>query len=252
MQVLTLEQHFEEAKNRAKSSPGDLGARSALWQIFAARGEFERARKQLDMMSQIDSSWLIEVQACHGLLLAEEKRQDIFKGLQTPVCLGEPPAWYASLVAALPLLVQGSQDAAIALLKEAQLSASACPGFINESAFEWVCDGDARLGPCLEIIVQGRYFWAPWQSIRSLETRPPTEIRDHLWQPAMVQITEEGPIEAFIPVRYPDPHDEAQSISRTTEWKSLGDDFFIGFGQKCLITDSQQVGYLDVRQLRFN
>lgn len=252
MHAYTLDQLFEEAKLRAKSSPSDIGARSALWQIFAARGEFDRARKQLDLISQLDSSWLIEVQACHGLIEAEERRLAIFRGVHAPVCLGEPPSWFASLATAVRLLAQGDKETAIRLLQDVRQLTKAQPGSVNEQPFEWLCDGDARMGPCLEVIIQGRYYWAPWQGIRSLETRPPTEVRDRLWQPAMIEVTEEGPIEAFIPVRYPDPRDDSQSMSRSTDWVALDDDLFIGLGQKCLITDVDQVGYLDVRQLRFS
>lgn len=252
MQAYTLDQLFEDAKTRAKNSPTDIGARSALWQIFAARGEFDRARKQLDLISQLDSSWLIEIQACHGLIEAEERRLAIFQGTHTPVCLGEPPAWFASLAAAIPLLVQGDNENATRLLQDVRHKTVARAGSVNEQPFEWLCDGDARMSSCLEVIIQGRYYWAPWEGILSLETRPPTEVRDRLWQPAMIQVTEEGPIEAFIPVRYPDPHDDSQSMSRSTDWISLDDECFIGLGQKCLITDVGQVGYLDVRQLRFS
>ena len=246
-----LEQLFQDAKARAKSAPSDLAARSTLWQVFAARGEFDRARKQLDVMSDLDSSWLIEVQACHGLIAAEEQRTAVFGGKEPPVCLGMPPGWFVKLVAALPLLAQGGKGDALSLLREVRDMNEAVPGSLNGEAFAWACDGDARVGPCLEVIVQGKYLWVPWNAVLKLETRPPTEIRDHLWQPASLQVTEEGPIEAFIPVRYPSPANESQAMSRSTEWVPLDDEFFIGFGQKCLTTDSVEAGYLDIRSLAF-
>lgn len=251
MQPLTLEQLFQDARAKAQAAPGDIRVRSALWQIFAARGEYDRARKQLDLMQQLDSSWTLEVQACHGLIEAEEGRSAVFRGQSIPTCLGEPPPWFAKLVAALPYVASGETTAAATLLREVQVEVQARAGQLNHVPFEWLCDGDARLGPCLELIIQGKYFWAPWQAIRSLVTRPPTEIRDRLWQPAMVEITEEGPIEVFVPVRYPEPSDDSQSMSRSTDWQVLSDDLYIGLGQKCLLTDQGEFGYLDVRDLRF-
>jgi type VI secretion system protein ImpE len=246
-----LEQLFQDAKSLARSSPGDLSARSTLWQVFAARGEFDRARKQLDIISDLDSSWLIEVQACHGLIAAEEQHLAVFGGTLAPVCLGEPPPWFVKVVAALPLLAQGSSEDALSLLREVRDMNEALPGVLNGQPFEWACDGDARVGPCLEVIVQGRYLWVPWSAVQMLDTRPPTEIRDHLWQPAMLQVTEEGPIEAFIPVRYTAPANESQAMSRSTDWAPLDDEMFMGFGQKCLVTDSLEAGYLDIRSLTF-
>ena len=246
-----LEQIFQDAKARAKSSPIDLVARSTLWQVFAARGEFDRARKQLDMMSDLDSSWLIEVQACQGLIAAEEQRAAVFGGIQPPVCLGEPPPWFVKVVAALPLLAQGNSEDALSLLREVRDMTEALPGLLNGEAFEWACDGDARVSPCLEVIVQGRYLWVPWSAVRMLEMKPPTEVRDHLWQPAQIQVTEEGPIEAFVPVRYPLPANESQAMSRSTDWTRLDDEFFAGLGQKCVVTERAEIGYLDIRSLSF-
>lgn len=248
MQPQTLDALFEQAKTRAKGAPEDLAARSALWQIFAARGEFDRARKQLEMIPKLDGTWMVEVQACHGLLDAEVKRQEVFAGKEPPACLGEPPAWFAQLAAALRCIGEGRTEAALPLLADAWNSGEPCPGTINGEAFEWVRDGDARIGRCLEIIVQGRYFWVPWESVRTLEMRPPTEIRDRLWQPSMLQVTDEGAIEAFIPVRYPAPRNDDETLARRTEWVELGDDLFMGYGQKCLVTDTEPVGYLDVRE----
>jgi type VI secretion system protein ImpE len=251
MQPYTLEQLYEEAKSRVKTSPSDIGARSALWQIFAARGEFDRARKQLDLIAQLDSTWLLEVQSCHKLLEAEERRSAVFMGLQPPECLGLAPVWFESLAAVLPLLAHGNTDSALALLHESRLSTNAKSGYINDQPFDWLCDGDARLGPCLEVFAQGRYFWVPWESVQSLQTRPPSEVRDRLWQHAMLQLIQGDPAEVFIPVRYPNPANDSQAMSRTTDWVSLNDDYFIGFGQKCLMTDKEQIGYLDVRKLKF-
>jgi type VI secretion system protein ImpE len=249
MQQQTLDQLFDEAKARVKGAPEDLAARSALWQIFAARGEIERARKQLELIPKLDSTWLIEVQACQGLLDAEEKRQAVFAGREAPACLGEPPSWFGALAAALQHLGRGETAAALPLLAQVWNSGEACPGSINGQPFEWVRDGDARIGPCLELVVQGRYLWAPWERVMKLEMKPPTEVRDRLWQPAMVQISEEGPIEVFVPVRYPAPRDDAESMGRRTDWVAIGEELYLGYGQKCLVTDGEPVGYLDVREL---
>lgn len=249
MQAQTLDVLFEDAKNRAKSAPDDLPARSALWQIFAARGEFDRARKQLELIPKLDGTWTVEAQACERLLDAELKRQAVFAGKEPPACLGQPPEWFAQLAAALKLLGEGKRGAALPLLTEVWNSGEACPGTINGDAFEWVRDGDARIGRCLEVIIQGRYFWVPWESVMRLETEPPTEIRDRLWQRATIQLTEEGGIEAFLPVRYPDPRNEDETMARRTEWEEIGEDLFVGHGQKCLVTDTDPVGLLDVREL---
>ena len=93
----SLAEIFAGAQARAKAAPGDLAARSTLWQVFAARGELERSRTQLDMMLRLDPSWAMEVQGCHSLLDAELRRNAVFAGLDAPTCLGHPPQWFALL-----------------------------------------------------------------------------------------------------------------------------------------------------------
>lgn len=248
----TLDEMYEEARDRAKAMPDDLPARSALWQILAARGEIDRARRQLDFLPRLDGGWTMEAQACHALLDVEDERVAVLAGKQTPTCLGAPPEWFGELAAALQALGQSGSAAAAPLLAESWNSGEPRSGVLNGAPFEWIRDGDARLGPCLEVIIQGKYYWAPWDRIMQLRMKPPTEIRDRLWQPATLQVSAEGPIEVFIPTRYPGPRDEAEMMSRHTVWEPIGDELFLGFGQKCLLTQDDAVGMLDVRELSFD
>ena len=247
---MSLTPLFEDAKRRVQASPADVGARSALWQIFALRGEYERARTQLDALVSFDSSWAMEAEACQGLLQAEVQRERVLAGEVAPVCLGEPPAWFDTLVAGLATWRSAPQQAA-GLLLQAQMESSARAGTVNGQSFEWLCDGDARLGPCVEVMSKGKYFWLPWSSVRSIVIRPPTELRDRMWAHALVEIGDEGSIELFLPARYPGPEDDEQRMSRMTQWREIGENAYVGLGQKTLVTDQGETGFLDVRELKF-
>lgn len=248
---MSLTPLFEDAKRRVQAMPHDSGARSALWQIFALRGEHDRARMQLDALVSFDSSWAIEAEACQGLLLAEAHRQRVLFGEAAPVCLGQTPVWFDTLAAGLTLFPSVPQQAA-RLLWQAQMESPARAGMVNGQPFEWLCDGDARLGPCLEVMSKGKYFWLPWSSVRSIVIRPPTELRDRLWAHALVEIGEEGSIELFLPARYPQPEDDDQSMSRVTLWREIGESAYLGLGQKTLMTDRGEIGFLDIRELKFD
>ena len=245
----SLAQMFAAAQARAKAAPGDLLARSSLWQIFAARGEYARARTQLDMMLKLDASWALEVQGCHALLDAEELRNSVFNGTAAPVFLGEPPEWFGPMAAALPLLASGQRDAASSLLTSALEMAPSHSGALNGIRFEWICDGDARLGPCLEVIAQGRYIWVDFKSIRRLIAEPPKELRDLIWLSAKLEIDDSGALDVFLPVRYPRPDSDEHMLARQTDWEQLLGETYLGHGQKCLSTDADMVGLLDLREL---
>ena len=246
----SLTQIFTEAQSRAKAAPTDLSARSTLWQVFAARGELDRARSQLDMMLRIDASWGLEVQGCHSLLDAERQREDVFAGRQTPTCLGQPPQWFGALVSALPMLAQDRKDAAAEVLSKALSQAEPVGGTLNGVPFDWICDGDARLGPCLEVIAQGRYVWIEFAKVRSLTCQPPRELRDLVWLAGKLEIDDSGALDVFLPARYPAAASDEHRMARRTDWEELGGELFIGQGQKCLSTSADLTGLLDLRELR--
>jgi hypothetical protein len=145
MTQISLDRLFDDAKARVQVAPNDFLARSLLWQVFACRGEFDRARKQLDVMLGLDSSWAIEVQACHGLIDSELQRAEVFAGMRSPTCFGPPPAWFGALVAAVGHVAQGQVAAASTLLDEVAEAVPEVPGSINGQTFTWICDGDARV-----------------------------------------------------------------------------------------------------------
>lgn len=245
----SLAEIFADAQSRVKAAPSDLAARSTLWQVFAARGERDRSRKQLDMLLSLDSTWAMEVQGCHSLLDAEGLRDEVFAGREPPVCLGQPPQWFAALAAALPLLAQGHVDAAVALWSQVREQAEPRSGSVNGVAFEWICDGDARLGPCIEVIAMGRYVWVPFASLRGLKCEPPRELRDLIWLPAKLEVDDSGALDVFVPARYPGAVSDEHRLAQRTDWDQLSGDMYLGQGQKCLSTDVDLTGLLDLRDL---
>lgn len=249
---MDLNHLFEEAKQRVREKPSDIQARSALWQVMAARGEFDRAAKQLDAMVSLDSSWAMEAVSCQALLRAEMNRQEVLLGRIPPVCLGSSPAWFADMCLGLELLQSPPRiSQALELLTRAQQANDTRSGTLNGQPFTWLCDGDVRFGPCLELIVQGRYFFVPWSRITRLQSRPPTEIRDRLWLHCYVEFGDEGSIEAFLPACYSGSSSDMHRLGQITEWTEVGAGSFIGIGQKVLMTDIGDFGLLDIRELTF-
>jgi hypothetical protein len=50
-------------------------------------------------------------------------------------------------------------------------------------------DGDARLGPVCETIVNGRYFWLPFNAIAEIRFQAPASVTDLVWRHALVRLT---------------------------------------------------------------
>ena len=143
---------------------------------------------------------------------------------------------------------------AVAAVAQAE-RAGTVSGEIDGQPFEWLADADPRFGPCLEIIVNGGYSWVPFSRIRQLSFDEPTDLRDKVWTPVQVTWTNGGEAVGFVPCRYPGSEraqDSELVLARKTEWIELGEDSFVGSGQRMLATDAGEYPLLDIRTITFH
>ena len=74
-------------------------------------------------------------------------------------------------------------------------------GAIDGHKFEWIADADSRLGPIIEVIINGRYTWVPFNNVSKIEVEKPVDLRDLVWLPANFTWTNGGQLVALIPTR---------------------------------------------------
>jgi type VI secretion system protein ImpE len=187
-------------------------------------------------------------------LHCEALRAAVFEGDRDPLLLGEPAEWVALLLEALRLAARGRPQESQGLRERAFESAPASPGRIDGEPFDWIADGDGRLGPILEAIVNGRYYWVPFSQIRSLSLEEPTDLRDLVWAPGRLELINGGETVALIPARYPGSESSADPrlrLARLTEWVDRGGGLFAGLGQRMLVTDSGEYPLLSTRLVGF-
>ncbi len=250
-----LERAKGELQDLVRKEPANTRHRVFLFQLLAVMGEWERALTQLNVLGDMDAGMLPMVHLYGQALRCEVLRAEIFAGTKTPVILGEPEPWMAALAEALRLFAEGRVDQAQALRDQSFDDAPAVPGIIDDQPFQWLADGDARLGPVLEVIINGRYYWAPFQRIRELQLEKPSDLRDFVWAPARFMWANGGDAVGLIPTRYPGSElHEASSVrlARRTEWFDRGGDCMCGIGQRMLTTDQGEHPILDIRQVRLD
>lgn len=247
-----LAQALEELQKRVKANPADAKERLFLFQLLATLGQWERAANQLQLAADMDASLLILAQVYRQALAAEVLRARIFAGEALPSFMGEPQPWAALLLESLKLSCTGRHEDAAELRNQALSQAPASKGTLNGEAFEWLADADSRFGPCLEAIVEGRYVWLPFENIRSLTLEPPTDLRDAVWQQAILTLSNGGQMPSLIPTRYPgsESHqDDAIRLSRRTEWLEPAPGAYAGAGQRMLATDVNEYPLLEIREI---
>ena len=180
-------------------------------------------------------------------------RGEVFAGKRTPQILGEPPPWMGLMVESLEKLAQrpcrrgGGPARARRWSRRRQR-----PGTIDGKAFEWIADADSRLGPVCEAIIDGKYYWVPFERIVSIKVEAPTDLRDFVWVGAHFKLTTDAVQVALIPARYPGTEaadKEALRLARMTTWTEAGPDTFVGLGQRMWATDVGEFALLDTREI---
>ncbi len=206
-----------------RANPADTKRRTFLFELLCFAGEFDRADKQLDVLSGGGRDAGIGTLLYRAAIAAERTRTEMFRERRFPG--GEVPA--------------------------------ASGGVVNGQPFLTFSDLDPRIGSRLEIYAAGNYMWIPAQHVTSLEIPPPKRLRDLLWTPAVVQTSEAFKVrdlgEVLVPVLAPlsfEHPDDQVRLGRSTVFDDVNGEQ-VPFGQKLFVIDGEEVPLLEVRRIEF-
>jgi type VI secretion system protein ImpE len=245
---------LKQLQEQVKKNPANASYRTFLFQLLAVLGQWQRALTQLNVAGEMDAANLAMMQAYREVIACEVFRKSVFSGVKSPLIFGDPQPWIALLLEALKLSSQQEYEKSAQVRAEAFDQAPTIAGSINGVEFDWIADADSRIGPVLEVIINGQYYWVPFDRISVIHLEEPTDLRDLVWMPAHFMWTNQGEAYGFIPARYPgseDNEDNLIKLGRKTEWQSLSDEFFVGQGQKILTTNIDDYSLLDIREIKF-
>ena len=218
-----LDDAIEALSGELRSNPTDTQRRTFLFELLCFAGNYDRAAKQLDILSQGGQQAAMGTLLYQSALHAERMRQTMFAESTLP--LVPPPS-------------------------------SSVGGTINGKPFRTITDGDPRVGPRLELFAAGQYTLMPIEHIESVRMQAPKRLRDLLWAPALVKTApsfkgmELG--EVMIPVMAPgswQDEDDAIRLGRSTAWIALEDGREAPIGQRVLRVDDEEVPLLEIRDL---
>jgi type VI secretion system protein ImpE len=239
-------------QTEVKDNPSDPKLRIFLFQLLAVTAQWDRALNQLNVLNDLDVASLPMVHAYREALQCEVFREEVFKGRRSPLIFGDPEPWIARMVEALRVEAEGRCEEASRLREGALESAEPSDGTIDGKDFRWIADADPRLGPLLEVVINGRYYWVPFRRICCIRMEPPEDLRDLVWTPAQITWANGGEAVGLIPSRYPgaEAHNDSQILlARKTDWDSPSPDAYFGQGQRLLVTDLDEYPLLDTREI---
>ncbi len=248
-------QALKALQDDIRAKPADAKKRIFLFQLLCVLGQWDRALNQLNVSAELDPMALAMAQTYREAIKCETLREQVFAGRKVPMLFGEPEPWMALLIEALLREGQGEAAQARALRDQAFEQAPTSAGTLGDQPFEWMADADMRLGPVLEVIINGNYYWVPFSRLAKLEIEAPEDLRDAVWMPVHLQFVNGGETVGLVPTRYPGSHksdDGLLALARKTAWDEPLEGFYTGLGQRVFTTDTGDVSLMDVRTVTWN
>jgi len=242
-------------QDEIRANPGDASLRVFLFQLCCVNGSLERALNQLQVAAGLDPAMEMLARIFRPIIECELLRRRVFAGSVTPLIFGEPEEWMGLLVQALGLYARGDLAGAAELRRKALEQAPPNPGQVNGSRVAWLADADSRLGPVVEGIIQGKYYWIPFRRIQKLKVEKPVDLRDLVWIPTTFRWTNGGEVAGHIPVRYPGSEtgsDGATLLGRRTDFAQPIPGTYIGSGQRLWASDVDDHPLLESFEIEFD
>ena len=242
-------------QEQVRAHPADAKLRVFLFQLLCVLGQWERALNQLNVAAELDPAALAMAQTYGDAVRCELMRSQVFEGKKSPMIFGEPEQWLALLIEALIVAGRGQPRESERLRAQAFEEAEAVQGESDGQKFNWIADADSRLGPVLEAVINGRYYWVPFARLTRIAIEPPEDLRDMVWTPAHLQFENGGESVALIPTRYPGSEtsqDGLIALARKTVWEEISPDMYRGLGQRILATDAAELVLMDIRAVTLN
>lgn len=250
-----LDEALANVRESVKKSPADPKPRIFLFQLLSVLGQWDKALTQLQVLSEMDADSMLLARIFTPVLHCEALRTEVFAGKRSALIFGEPEEWIGLLVQGNQLVAEGKFGASRELRERAFEAAAAVPGKINGHPFDWIADADSRLGPILEVIMDGKYYWVPFSRIQKIQAEPPTDLRNLVWTAAHFTWSNGGDAPGFIPTRYAGTESKLDStlrLAKKTEWEQKDADLHIGLGQRLLATNESEYPLLELRTIEFS
>jgi len=209
-----------------RSNPLDAKRRTFLFELLCFAGSYDRAEKQLDLLSGTSGQTAAGALMYRSALHAERTRRDLFATRTYP---------------------------------ERHIDASPLGGQWNGQPFHELRDADPRVGANLEVFIAGSYTWIPMKYMEALEIEKPVALRDLLWARARVQTSAAFRLqdlgEVLLPVLAPFSAGSmagASQLGRATVWEQGPDGAEVPLGQRVMLIDGEEVPLLEIESITWD
>jgi type VI secretion system protein ImpE len=246
---------IEELTREVKANPFDAALRIFLFELLSFAGDWNRAERQLDVIGHQNAPAAIGVEAYRNNINAERERHRLFSEGLHPHFLVDPPAYADVLLEAAAHLREGDVIEARRALEQVEKERPRLAGTMNDRPFHDFRDGDDFVAPMLELIVQGKYTWLPFEQVKRLQIATPRHLRDLIWARATIEAVDGTTGEVFLPALYSGSSahpEDLVKLGRKTDWKLVGEGLPLPLGLRLFLVDDEDEHVFAARSIQFD
>ena len=174
-----------------ENRPEDFSARLLLCEFLAFDARFNTVIEQLEKFQASDDAFYAYIEGWREIALADKARHD-----------GKEPAYLIPV----PEHVEQTRKAVFAgdpdALDEAMEAMPLIEGHVDGREFEGCRDSDDSVAGEFEFFAEGETIRIPWEHLRKIRMEPVECLRDQLYRPTTITLTDGRKIEGFAPAHY--------------------------------------------------
>jgi len=241
---------IDSIRQAIRTQPDSADRRAHLAQLLCLNNDWRGAMAQLKAWRQLAAEAAPTVRLLQQMIEGETQRAAVFSQTATPALLSQERSWVADMVRALN--APAARESLLESLPTngGELRLRAAPDAAMR--FDWLSDGDERLGPVCELILEGVYHWTSLHLIREIRFQPPASVVDLVWRQCSVRFHDGSERLCQMPARYPAQPDDSDALklARQTSWL-LQPSGYVGRGQRIWLDGDREWALLDIESIAF-
>jgi type VI secretion system protein ImpE len=221
-------------------------------------GAYEKADRQLDLLSTQHSKLGVAVALSRQLLRAAIARQEVFEKGRAPEVVTEPGLFVEAALKAMVELRDGRPREAAGLLAEAEEKRAHTPGRLGEEGarFEDFRDVDDLCAGFIEVMTStGKYFWVPTEKVDFMEFEKPSRPRDIIWRQCKMEVRGGPEGVVYVPATYPtlpaEGDIDAYRLGRATDWSGGDGEPTRGIGLRLYLVGDDGMSIDELQTVQF-
>jgi type VI secretion system protein ImpE len=176
----------------------DIAERLLLCDLLAFTGDRDAVRRNLDTLASAPADLRPYLAEWQDLLAADDRRH----AGESPSFVIDPPSHVKRRLGVIERLRADPSADVRDLIDAADENAPWVEGHVDGRTFDGWRDADDLLGPILEVFHGGRCYWLPVDQVRKLRLEEEETLRDRLYRPTTVRLTDGAQREVFVPTLY--------------------------------------------------